>query len=157
MVKINYDELYEEDLDYQSLSDDQIGAAAWSEAKVNDGKDGDGDNAIFHYRVDVLWYFIAQLKLPERSNYRFKYLPLIAEIVLVIPHSNSGQERLFSIVRKNKTDNRSSLKLDGSMSCILAMKCHNPESVTPCQKWKSDEDVLERSKCSTSSYNKQHS
>ena len=44
-------------MDYQSLSDDQIGDAAWSEAKANDGKDGDG-NEIFHYRVDVLWYFI---------------------------------------------------------------------------------------------------
>ena len=96
MININYEELYGELLD-------QIGVAAWGEAKVNVGKDGDG-NDIFHYRVDVLWYFIAQLKLPESSNYRFKYLPLIAEIVLVIPHSNAGQERLFSIVRKNKNN-----------------------------------------------------
>ena len=95
MVNINYDELYEEVLDYQSLSDDQMGAAAWSEAKVNDGKDGDGKD-IFHYRVHVLWYFIAQLKLPESSNYRFKYLTLIAEIVLVIPHRNAGRERLLA-------------------------------------------------------------
>ena len=123
---------------------------------MNDGKDRDG-NDMFHYRVDVLRYFIAQLKLPETSNYRFKYLPLIAEIVLVIPHSNSGQQRLFSIVRKNKTDNTSSLKLDDSMSSILAMKCHNPESVTPCHKWKPDEDVLKRSKCSPTSHNNQHS
>ena len=50
VVNINYDELYEEVLDYQSLSDDQIGAAAWSEVMVNDGKGGDG-NDIFHYRV----------------------------------------------------------------------------------------------------------
>ena len=95
MVNINYDELYEEVLDYQSLSDDQMGAAAWSEAKVNDGKDGDGKD-IFHYRVHVLWYFIAQLKLPESSNYRFKYLTLIAEILLVIPHRNAGRERLLA-------------------------------------------------------------
>ena len=83
VVNIKYNELCEEVLDYHSLGDDQIGAAAWSEAKVNDGKDGDG-NDIFHYRVDVLWYFIAQLKLPEISKYRFKCLPLIAEIVLLL-------------------------------------------------------------------------
>ncbi|CAB3998504.1 Hypothetical predicted protein [Paramuricea clavata] len=71
-----------------------------------------------------------------------KMVSLLAEIVLVIPHSYAGQERLFSVVHKNKTDSRSSLKLDGSLSSNLAMKCHNPEAVTPCYKWQPDEDPL---------------
>ena len=155
MDTIKQDNLYEEFVDFRTLSDDDIGQTAWTEAKVIDGEDEDG-NALLHYRVDVLWYHIAQLKVPETSLCRFKYLPLLAEIVLVIPHSNAGQERLFSVVRKNKTDSRSSLKLDGSLSSILAMKCHNPEAVTPCYKWRPDEDLLQKSKKATKVYNDKH-
>ena len=155
MDTINPDNLYEEFVDFQSLSDDDIGQAAWNEAKVIDGTDEDG-SILAHYRVDVLWYHISQMKVPETSLHRFKYLPLLAEIVLVIPHSNAGQERLFSIVRKNKTDSRSSLKLDGSLSSILAVKCHNPEAVTPCYKWQPNDDLLQKSKRATKVYNDKH-
>lgn len=155
MDTIKHDNLYEEFVDFRSLSDDDIGQPAWTEAKVIDGVDEDG-NTLVHYRVDVLWYHIAQMKVPETSLRRFKYLPLLAEIVLVIPHSNAGQERLFSVVRKNKTDSRSSLKLDGSLSSILAMKCHNPEGVTPCYKWQPDGDLLQKSKGATKVYNDKH-
>ena len=78
------------------------------------------------------------------------------DTVLVIPHSNAGQERLFSIVRKNKTDSRSSLKLDGSLFSILAMKCHNPEAVTPCYKWQPHDNLLQMSKSATKVYNNKH-
>ena len=146
MDTIKHDKLFEEFVDFQSLSDDDIGQTAWTEAKVIDGEDEEG-NTLLHYRVDVLWYHITQMKVPETSLRRFKYLPLLAEIVLVIPHSNAGQERLFSVVRKNKTDSRSPLKLDGSLSSILAMKCHNPEAVTPCYKWSPNDVLLQKSKC----------
>ena len=154
MKKVNLDELYDEFLDYQALSDREICDSAWTEAKMIDSKDDDGN--VYHYRMDVLWYHIAQIKLPDTSINRFKHLPLVAEIVLIIPHSNSGQERLFSIVRKNKTDSRSSLKLDGSLSSILAMKCQNPESVTPCFKWRPEEEILQKSSRSTYTYNQKH-
>ena len=94
------------------MTDDEIGHNAWSEAEVVDGKDEDG-NKIVHYCVDMLWYYIASMRLLETSISRFKVLPRIAVIVLVLSHSNSSLERLFSIIRKNKTDMRSSLKLDG--------------------------------------------
>ena len=154
MKKVNLDELYDEFLDYQALSDREIFDSAWTEAKMIDSKADDGN--VYHYRMDVLWYHIAQIKLPDTSINRFKHLPLVAEIVLIIPHSNSGQERLFSIVRKNKTDSRSSLKLDGSLSSILATKCQNPESVTPCFKWRPEEEILQKSSRSTYTYNQKH-
>jgi hypothetical protein len=91
MDTIKQDNLYEEFVDFRTLSDNDIGQTAWTEAKVIDGEDEDG-NTLLHYRVDVLWYHIAQLKVPETSLRRFKYLPLLAEIVLVIPHSNAGQD-----------------------------------------------------------------
>ena len=66
MEKIKYDDLYEEFIDFQSLTDEDIGQTAWSEAKVIDGEDSDG-NEIVHHRVDILWYYISQMKLPETS------------------------------------------------------------------------------------------
>ena len=67
---------------------------------------------------------------------RFKFLPKVAEVVLVVPHSNAVHlERLFSIVRKNKTNATLSLKLDGTLSSILAIKSKYPESVVPCHKF----------------------
>ena len=81
-----------------------------------------------------------------RSLWTRLVLPRIAVIVLVLPHSNASLERLFSIIRKNKTDMRSSLKLDGTLSSILSMKTHNPESRTLCFKWRPDQDLLELSR-----------
>jgi hypothetical protein len=42
----------------------------------------------------------------------FLYLSKVAELVLILPHSNAGD----SMVRMNKTDSRYSLKLDGTLS-----------------------------------------
>ena len=67
------------------------------------------------------------MKVTGTSTKRFKF----AEIVLVISHSNAEQERLFSIVRKNKTDSRSSLKLDRTLSNILAIKTFYPREEHP--------------------------
>ena len=42
-------------------------------------------------------------------------LAIIALLVLTLPHSNAEEERVFSMINKNKTQ-RPSLKLDGSLS-----------------------------------------
>ena len=133
-VDMNMDALYDEFCDYQTLSDGDIGDKAWNEAKVIDGSVDDTD--VFHYRVDILWWYIAHMVTPETTTSRFCYLQKVAELVTVLPHSNAGEERLFSMVRKNKTDSRSSLKLDGTLSNLLAMKLHYPESVVPCFNWR---------------------
>lgn len=51
-------------------------------------------------------------------------------------------ERLFSFVKKNKTNARSSLKLGGTLSSILAMKSMYPELKTPGHKFQPDELML---------------
>ena len=80
-------------------------------------------------------------------------LPRFASIVLAIPHSNIDQEMLFSIVRKNKTVSRSSLKLDGTLSSIPSMKNHYPEATIPCYRWKTDAALLEKSQSAAIAYN----
>lgn len=148
LQSIDHNALYEEFVDYQTLSDDSIPKAAWEESKVIDGKDNEG-NEICHYRVDILWWHLGQMNCPGSSTKRFKLLLKVAEIVLVHPHSNAGLERLFSIVRKNKTESRSCLKLDGTLSSILAMKSKYPESSVPCHRWKPDDSILKAAKSAT--------
>ena len=130
ITKIDNDALFEEFMDYQSLTDDEVGAAAIKDAEVT--MTDSFNQKHVHYQIDVLWHRISQIKLVETPLNRFKYLPLIASIVLVIPRL----ERLFSIVRKNKTDSRSSLNFDGTLSSILSMKTHYPEAIMPCYKLK---------------------
>ena len=88
---------------------------------------------------------------------RFKRLIKVAEIVLVMPHSKAELERLFIIVKKTKTDDISSLKLDGTLSSILSVKCHLSESSSKCYEWSPEDSILSESKTAAKTYNKQHS
>ena len=148
---IKVDDLYEEFCDYQTLRDNEISEAAWSEAKIVDGEEE--GNETFHYRIDILWWYLSEITVPGTSMKRFKNLFKLAEIIIVLSHSNAEQEQLFSIVRKNKTDSHSSLKLDGTLSNILAMKTFLPERETPCHKWIPPQDLIESSKKAVKTYN----
>ncbi|XP_066020951.1 uncharacterized protein [Pocillopora verrucosa] len=151
---VNIDEMYDEFRDYQSLTDEDIGVIAWKEAKVVDGLVNDQE--IFHYRVDILWWYMSQMVIPESSAKRFCHLQKVAELVVLLPHSNAGEERLFSMVRKNKTDSRSSLKLEGTLSNLLAMKLQYPEETSPCFKFNPDENLLSSAKKAAKDYNREH-
>jgi hypothetical protein len=153
-MNVNMDKLYDEFCDYQTLNDEDIGDKAWNEAKVIDGSVNDIEES--HYRVDILWRYIAHMLTPGSTASRFRYLQKVGELVLVLPHSNAGEERLFSMVRKNKTDSRSSLKLDGTLSNLLAMKLQYPESSVPCFRWNPDEVLLTDSKKAAKAYNDEH-
>ena len=68
----------------------------------------------------------------------------------------AGEERLFSMVRKNKTDSRSSLKLEGTLSNLLAMKLQYPEDTSPCFKFNPDENLISAAKKAAKEYNRVH-
>ena len=142
--EIPVDALYEEFCDYRPLSDGDISGDAWQAAKVIDAIEG--GTVVFHHRVDILWWYFGNMKQPGSSVKRFQHLTRIAEAILVIPHSNAEEERLFSIVRKNKTESRSCLSLDGTLSNILAMKLAYPEGMTPCYTFLPSDDRLQSSK-----------
>ena len=63
----------------------------------------------------------------------FLLLTKVAKLVLTLPHSNADEERVFFLIRQNKTDFCSSLSLDGTLSSLLTIKmaieepCHNYE------------------------------
>ena len=109
---VSGDTLYEELLDYQTLNNADFVDQAWEDAKVFEFVKDENDEHLFHYRIDVLWYYISLMTIPRSTAKRFRFLPKLAEIVLVISHSNAELERLFSIVKKNKSADRSSLQLN---------------------------------------------
>ena len=58
---------------------------------------------------------------------RFTRLSRIAMLILVLPHSNAEEERVFSMVRKNKTAFRANLDPKGTLSSILTIKLANSQ------------------------------
>ena len=83
-------------------------------------------------RIDRQWDTISHLK---DTNGAVKY-PLLSKVmkaILVIPHSNAHCERVFSIVRKNKTDFRGSMSRKTLQALLIekianaGIKCHQRE------------------------------
>lgn len=151
---VNIDEMYDKFCDYRSLTDEDIGVIAGNEANVVDGLVNDQE--IFHHRVDILWWYLSQMVIPESSAIRCCHLQKVAELVIVLPHSNAGEERLFSMVHKNKTDSRASLKLEGTLSNLLAMKLQYPEDTSPCFKFNPDENLISSVKKAAKECNRGH-
>ncbi len=85
------------------------------------------DDSTQHYRMDIVWTHLSQMGNPDNSL-MFEKLSKVTLLVLTLPHSNT-EEELFSMITKNKTQFRPSLKLDGTLSSILTIKCANVE---PC-------------------------
>ncbi|KAK6191363.1 hypothetical protein SNE40_003074 [Patella caerulea] len=141
--------LQEEFTDYQLLGDTDIPASVWDKATVKEGRQEE------YIRMDVIWGFLGHM-VHAGGRLRFAKLSAVAKLVLVIPHSNAGEERVFSMVRKNKTDFRNSLSVDGTLMSLLTVKLANPES-TPCHRWEPPKDLMKAAKGATMNYNRYHS
>ena len=97
--------------------------------------------------MDVIWGYLQE---------RFPNLSDIALTVLTVPHSNAGDERVFSMVKKNKTEFRSRLQLGGSLNAIMRIKMAFPESLCPCHQWKPTDELLKKCKSAALRYNEEH-
>lgn len=137
--------LSEELLHYQLLERSDIPEHIWQMALVHDGDSQ-------HYIMDVIWAHLQTLTNPDGSLMLEK-LCKTAFLILTLPHSNAEEERIFSMVTKNKTKFRSSLQLDGTLSSILTLKCADIE---PCHSYDPPVEVLETAKKATMIYNSNH-
>ena len=71
---------------------------------------------------------------------------------MTIPHSNASEERIFSLINKNKTPSRrSSLQVDNTLSSLIIVKIH----IDPLQ-WNPSESLIQKAKKATKVYNEQH-
>ena len=80
---------------------------------------------------------MSEITLSHQTIYRFGNLAKLCKILLVLPHGNADPERLFSMVSKIETDQRSSL-LPSTVADLISVKantsseCYESESlITP--------------------------
>ena len=126
--------------EFQTMQDSTIPAHTWNDAKVLEKLEG--DEVAEYHRMDVLWAYLGSVKDVVTSHPQFSLLANVAKLVLTLSHSNADEERVFSLIRQNKTDFRSALSLDGTLASILTVKMASEE---PCYKYEPSGEV---SKCS---------
>ncbi|KAK1880620.1 N-(5'-phosphoribosyl)anthranilate isomerase [Dissostichus eleginoides] len=106
------------------------------------------------FNVEEFWGSMSSIKCKVTGLCQFGRLTKIAQLVLVLPHSNADAERVFSMVGLNKTKTRNSLALDGTLSSIMTVKMAGLEP--NCFRWEPPTPVLKASKTATNTYNKKH-
>lgn len=80
----------------------------------------------------------------------------IAKLALTIPHSNAAEERVFSVIRKIRRDDRGKLQLEGTLSSLVTVNLNLPESkAQPCYAFQPSKTLLQQAKKATSYYNKE--
>ena len=105
-------------------------------------------------RADALWHELEKQR-DLNGKKKFGLLAPIAKLVLTLPHSNADEERVFSLVRKNKTVFRPNLSLDTTLPSILQCKV-NGFSHMNCFNFEPSCDLLQQAKQATWQYNKEH-
>ena len=99
----------------------------------------DGDD-LKYYRMDMIWRHLSKQKTIF-EKLELNLLSKIAKLVLVLPHSNAGEE----------TETRKNL-LFNTLGSILTVKMSNKNSTH----FRPSEDVLKAVKRATWDYNKKH-
>ena len=61
---------------------------------------------------------------------------------MTIPHSNASEERIFSLIDKEKTPSRSSLQADDMLSSLLIVKMH----IKDLLRWNPSESLIQKAK-----------
>ena len=70
--------------------------------------------------IDRFWREVCALKTGEGLSY--KLVSQLAAVMLVIPHSNASPERIFSMINKNLSPERSRLNKDTTLNHIMIIK-----------------------------------
>ena len=148
------DSLREEFDDYKTLTDEEVKIESCSiDIEYKDYLGNVVKNK--DYRMDKIWGNIGHLQSPGSEGVRrFTLLTKVASIPLAVPHSNADEERIFSSVRKDKTDFLSSMELDRTLSSLLICPLNNEGD---CLSYEPSSSVVVKSKKVTKAYNIEHS
>lgn len=96
-------------------------------------------------RVDIAWHLLSNVLDPVTGGKKYENLCKVAKCILVIYHSNTDCERLFSIVNKNKTEFRANLSTE-TLSNMLTRKMMLLSKGTPCYATNHDVKLLKKCK-----------
>ena len=102
--------------------------------------------------MEVRWHHLSKVKCGD-GRLTFPRLSKVSKLVLTIPQSNTGEERVFSMVQKNKPPFCPNLGLDKTLPSLLTIKLATEE---PCHKYSPPPQVAKRAEKVTWEYNKQH-
>ena len=143
-------------VEFQLLDDDEIPPIVWEKARIRKQPEEMSsvyEEPSYHFRMDTVWHFLAKLKTADGCQDRFKRIARVAHLVMTIPHSNASEERVFSLIKLNKTDCRNSLNLHRTMSNLLTIKTAD---LGPSHLFKPSKNMLAKAKKATWEYNKNH-
>jgi len=74
----------------------------WDKAQIKFASEENDEKSSPSFRMDVIWGYLSSLKLGN-GTHKFDRINDVAKTVLILPHSNAGEERVVSPLRKNKT------------------------------------------------------
>ena len=103
--------------------------------------------------MDTVWKYLSEAKSSSCPS-RFPNLSRIAQLVLTLPHSNADEERVFCLIKMNKTEFRASVDLSMTLSSIISVKMNLDD---PSYLYKLSKAVLKKAKHGTKQYNQLHS
>ena len=101
--------------------------------------------------MDIIWTCLSSLKSPDGCSFKLSRLCKVAFLVMTIPHSSAAEERIFNLIRVNKTDFRHCLDYEGTLSSIITVKMSNLDTC-----YKPPQVMLQNAKKATWTYNKKH-
>ena len=104
--------------------------------------------------IDQMWHYLGNLQ--GCDGFRFNFLYEVVKYILLLPHSNADEERIFSLIAKNKAKFRASLSNETSLPSILSSKV-NCFNYTACYKFEPSQSLIENAKRATGRYNADHS
>lgn len=81
----------------------EIPESVWESAVVVDGVSQQ------NHRMNILWTYLSTVENPD-AMLTFPMLSKVVYLVLVLPYLNAQEESVFSLVTKNKTAFRPSLR-----------------------------------------------
>uniref|UniRef100_H3AXW4 HAT C-terminal dimerisation domain-containing protein n=1 Tax=Latimeria chalumnae TaxID=7897 RepID=H3AXW4_LATCH len=104
--------------------------------------------------VDVVTFWSNLMDVTDCNGHkRFDKLCKVAFLVLVLPHSNSGEEQVFSIIKENKTM-RSAMQ-NNMLSSLLSCKINSLDD-TKWFQYVPSKEIKKRAKSVTKVYNNLH-
>ena len=102
-------------------------------------------------RADEQWAMIGKIT-DVTGNLRYPDLTKLAQSVLLIPHSNASCERVFSNVRKVRTDFRGSMSAS-TLEAICTVKMDMQNSQTSCYEGTYTREETKAAKKATMKFN----
>ena len=85
------EELTQEVHDFVTMDEEELPNSVRELAKASE--------ASSRLRADIVWGHLQKMTTPDGRK-RFPRLSKIALLVLTIPHSNAGEERVFSMIKR---------------------------------------------------------